>query len=156
MDVYRICRTKYSNDLSGVGAGLYGGRWNPRGLNVLYTAGSISLACLEYLVHNIHLSESKDICLVTLKVPDRAKILSVEKESLPGDWNETTYLPHSTQSIGEDMINRGGSYVLKVPSAVVPNEFNYLLNPLHPDHFETKIMDKIEPFELDARLFQTK
>ncbi|MEM7548488.1 MAG: RES family NAD+ phosphorylase [Bacteroidota bacterium] len=156
MHVYRICKRKYSNDLSGVGAGLYGGRWNPRGMNLLYTAGSISLACLEYLVHNIHLSEATDICLSIIEIPDDSKIHSVTKESLPDDWNETSYLPHSTQSVGEDFINAGKNYILMVPSAVVPNEFNYLINPQHSDHTKTKTVKKTDPFELDSRLFQTK
>ncbi len=153
MVVYRISKKRYSNDLSGTGAALYGGRWNPQGVNILYTAGSISLACLEYLVHNFHIMSSKDICLSKINIPRSKSIQEFSKNDLPSDWQEKSYEPLSTQQIGLDFIQRMDAYILKVPSVVVPDEFNYLLNPLHPDHKKTIIEEQIFPFEIDARLF---
>ena len=154
MVVYRICKQTYADDLSGTGAGLYGGRWNPKGMNLLYTAGSISLACLEYLVHNIHLMPPSDVCLSILEVHEDATIALMNRSKLPVDWNEKTYLPQSTQEIGKSFVEKGKSYMLKVPSAIVPGEFNYLLNPHHSSHHKTKIVERIVPFELDDRLFR--
>lgn len=153
MLVYRISKQKYIRDLSGTGAGLYGGRWNPPGINLLYTAGSISLACLEYLVNNFHVMGSTDICLAKIKVHKPAPLLEVDVKSLPHDWNETSYTPLSTQETGADFVKNDAHYLLKVPSAIVPDEFNLLLNPLHHHHTETVIEDLIDPFVLDERLF---
>lgn len=153
MLLYRICRFTYAQSLSGAGAGLYGGRWNPVGTNLLYTAGSISLACLEYLVHNYHLLAAQDICLVKIAVKTPAAIHEVSPETLPADWQEKTYTPLSTQEIGREFVREGSKYMLKVPSAVVPDEYNYLLNPAHPDHESTLIREQLYPFEMDERLF---
>lgn len=153
MEVYRISSEKYANDLSGIGAGLYGGRWNPKGLNVVYTAGSISLACMEYLVHNIHLIISKEICLSKIQISDAVPIGYINKKELPSDWNEKSYLPITTQSIGQEYLEKGIKYGLKVPSVIVPEEFNYLLNPHHDLHNKTRIIEQISPFTIDERLF---
>lgn len=153
MLVYRISRKIYANDLSGTGAALYGGRWNPRGISILYTAGSISLSCLEYLVHNYHIMNPKDICLSKIYIPKHDLIEEVSKKRLPNDWKQKSYEPLSTQQIGLDFFQRNESYILKVPSVVVPDEFNYLLNPLHPAHKKTTIKEQIIPFEIDSRLF---
>lgn len=153
MVVYRISRRVYSKELSGIGAGLYGGRWNPKGVNLLYTAEHISLACMEYLVHNIHVMIGADICLTKIRIPDSASPLTLNAHSLPPDWMEKSYIPDSTQNVGLDFVNTGEYYLLKIPSIIVPDEFNYLLNPLHPDHSKTHIEEVIDPFIMDERLF---
>lgn len=153
MILYRICRRHYAKDLTGTGAGLYGGRWNPPGVNMLYTAGSISLACLEYLVHNFHLMAAEDICLVKVFIKHEKSIHEVKQVDLSADWQETSYLPETTQLIGSSFILESKSYILKVPSAVVPDEYNYLLNPHHPYHAGTYIQQLIDPFKMDSRLF---
>jgi len=153
MLIYRISRSIYSEDLSGKGSGLYGGRWNPKGINLLYTAGSISLACMEYLVHNIPIMGSEDICLTKIEISKTAGIQQVDRELLANDWNEKSYLSSTTQAIGQIFFETGLNYVLKVPSAIIPDEFNYLLNPLHPAYHETKIIEQIDPFIMDERLF---
>lgn len=152
MLVYRICRSKYKNDLSGYGASLYGGRWNPRGVNLVYTAGSISLACLEYLVHNIQLLSSASISLITIEISIPNKVQELQLKNLPDDWNEKSYLPITTQKIGEEFVENGDNYILKAPSAIVPMEYNYLLNPNHKNHKQTKIIDVKDSFSLDERL----
>lgn len=153
MIIYRISSLKYANDLSGTGAGLYGGRWNPRGVNLLYTSGSISLACLEYLAHNFHVMQTSSICLSKLEVPDTSSIQEVTKNELPENWSEYVYEPFATQQLGLTFLTNAQDYILKVPSAIVPDEFNYLLNPLHSLHEKTNIKEQITPFQMDNRLF---
>jgi len=153
MLVYRISRHKYADDISGTGAGLYGGRWNPVGLNLLYTAGSISLACLEYLAHNFHILSSQDICLSKIKIATEVSVETVSLKNLPNDWRELSYTPSGTQKIGKQFIAQGKHYVLQVPSVIVPDEYNYLLNARHRDHAKTVIKEKIFPFRFDERLF---
>lgn len=153
MLVFRISKQIYANDLTGTGAGLYGGRWNPKGINLVYTAGSTSLACLEYLVLNFHIMGKPEICLSEIFVADEALIEEVSLNDLPADWQTKKFTPLSTQKMGFNFFHRAEAYLLKVPSAIVPNEFNYLLNPLHPDHKQTSIHQQITPFTIDERLF---
>lgn len=152
MELYRIAKSVYAHDLSGTGAGLYGGRWNPAGLNMVYTAGSISLASLEYLAHNFHLIASQSMTLSILQTPEGAPIQEVSIKDLPKDWNSKLQDSKATQQIGVDFLRQSDYYLLKVPSVIVPLEFNYLLNPMHLLHGQTTIIDKIESFELDRRL----
>lgn len=153
MIVYRISSRRYARDLSGEGAGLYGGRWNHPGIRLLYTAGSISLACLEYLAHNFHVMASQNICLTKIRMKEPVPLAADSTLSLPGDWNEKTYMPVSTRKIGMDFVNKAQDYALKVPSAIVPGEYNFLLNPLHPHHIHTMIEELVDPFTFDKRLF---
>lgn len=153
MLVYRISSTKYANDLSGTGAGLYGGRWNPRGVSLLYTASSISLACLEYMAHNFHVMQTTTMCLSKIEIPDDSSIQEIPKNELPKDWREKSYEPFTTQQLGLAFSEHAQDYVLKVPSAIVPDEYNYLLNPLHPLHNQSIIKEQIIPFHMDNRLF---
>jgi len=151
MQLYRICKRKYCQDLSGTGAGLYGVRWNPVGLNTLYTAGSISLAYLEFMVHNIHLLRSQNICLVTLEVPTDA-YQTIPVKDLPDDWASIHYIPQACQKLGEAFLQNGKHYLLRVPSVIVESEFNFILNPVHMLHQQTRIVDIKDPLRFDERL----
>jgi RES domain-containing protein len=152
MFVYRISKKSYINDLSGIGAGLYGGRWNPKGMNMVYTSSSIALASLEYLVHNYHLLSTAIISLAKIEVGVPSPILEYQSNELPENWNLQLGPQYATQQIGRDFILNGIDYMLKVPSAVVPGEFNLLLNPYHSRHSQTKIIEKIDPFVFDKRI----
>lgn len=151
MIVYRICSTTYANDLNGTGAAMYGGRWNPPGVPLFYTAGSISLSYLEYLAHNIHILNPKSISLVKINIEDNPMVKKIDIAMLPTDWRTNAYMPVLTQKLGKDFITERRAYILKVPSAIVPDEHNYLLNPLHPDHTRTRVVDQIDTFEIDKR-----
>ncbi len=153
MVLYRISSQKYALDLSGRGAALYGGRWNPQGMPMVYTAGSISLACLEYLVHNYHVLSTKSVCLTKIRTRSDTTYDSLEEGSLPHDWQEKSYTPQSTQALGGQFLRENTSYMLKVPSAIVPSEFNYLLNPSHPGHDLTSVEECLDSFVIDERLF---
>ncbi len=140
MILYRIARCNYANDLSGTGARLYGGRWNSVGKPATYLASSRSLAVLEVLVHLQPLMVPDDFCLVEVEVPDK-HIQTITAVSPP----------QILARIGDNFLKRQEYFMLKVPSAIVPAEYNYLLNPLHPDMKKVKTIKK-EPFDFDSRL----
>jgi len=133
MKVFRIEREKYLNTtLSGIGASMDdGNRWNSRFTRLVYTAESRALALLEVAVH-LDLSEDlpTDRYLVEIEVPDDAVLQEIRFEELPADWNEQPPTT-STQAIGDDFVLQNAALILKVPSCIVPDEFNYLINPNH-------------------------
>ena len=144
MKVYRISRQKHAKDLSGTGAKLNGGRWNSKGRAALYAAEHISLAKLEVAVH-LDLDIIPDsYCLIEIEFPDRLKIKILEVDELPKNWDAIPYLS-ITQKLGDYILDQNEAVAFKVPSAVIPQEFNYILNPYHPD-FNTIQISKIESF----------
>lgn len=150
MIVYRISREPYANDLSGHGSMLYGGRWNTKGKAALYTAGSIALAMLEVAVHISPNNAPKDFRLVKIQVPP-VLIQKVNVEELNPGWRES---PPSqfTQDIGDAFLMSKSHFILEVPSVVVPDEYNYIINPSHYAFENVKIIS-IEPISFDTRLF---
>lgn len=144
-----IVKTRYSADaFSGEGARLYGGRWNSAGTAMVYTAGSTSLATLELLVHlNTSVPSAYSICPVDF---DDSLIETLDLATLPRDWRKSPP-PISLQTIGDDWIYRASSVVLRVPSAVIESENNYLINPAHTD-FKKLVIGRMEVFKLDPRL----
>ncbi|UOE47698.1 RES family NAD+ phosphorylase [Mucilaginibacter sp. SMC90] len=149
MILYRITKCNYAADLSGAGARLYGGRWNSEGKPMLYLASSRSLAVLEVLVHLDPLIIPGNYCLVEIEVPDD-KITTVKVEQLPEDWRDISG-PVILREFGDTFLKKQEYLLMKVPSSIVPAEYNYLLNPLHPDAFDVKLL-KREPFGFDRRL----
>lgn len=135
MRVFRIEREKYlKTSLSGLGASLTKGfRWNSFNTRLVYTAESRALAMLEV---SVHLDLSEDLPLdryfVEIEIPGDVVVLEVSVNDLPDDWNSNppTYI---TQLIGDDFVHGAEVAVLKVPSSIVPQEFNYLIYPNHPD-----------------------
>lgn len=149
MIVYRLSKAQYAGDLSGKGAEMAGGRWNSKGIAMLYTSQSRALCTTEIAVHTPLGILPKDYQLITLHIPDELKIK--ELKSLPRGQQ---YLPHTifTREIGDDFIQKGKFPVFKVPSAVVQGEFNYLLNPAHKNFHKITIKSR-EAFSFDQRLF---
>ena len=147
---WRIIKSRLAAEaFSGEGARLYGGRWNSPGIAMVYTAGSVSLATLELLVHlnNTSVLPSFSICPVDF---DDSLVELLDRATLPQDWNQSPP-PTSLRTIGDDWISRGSSVVLRVPSAVIENENNYLFNPAHTD-FKKLVLGSMEAFKLDPRL----
>ena len=129
---WRIIKSRFAAEaFSGEGARLYGGRWNSPSIAMVYTAGSVSLATLELLVHlnNTSVLPSFSICPVDF---DDSLVELLDRATLPQGWNESPP-PTSLRTIGDDWISRGSSVVLRVPSAVIENENNYLINAAHTD-----------------------
>jgi len=147
--VWRIVTARYvGTAFSGEGARLYGGRWNPMGVPMVYTASTQALATLELLVQDGKLAAN--YAMVPAIIPARMKIERVKLEDLPEDWRN----PESReqlQAIGADWIKRGSSAVLAVPSSVIPAEINYLLNPLHSSFKKIEI-GEAQVFLTDLRL----
>lgn len=151
MIVYRLSRGKFRNDLSGRGAELAGGRWNSKGIAILYTSESIALCTVEIAVHMPLGIVPADYYLVRIKIPDDAPIRELSSEELPADWKS---FPHanSTQEIGDAFVLESEYLVLKVPSATVQGTYNYLVNPRHADFNKVATIEAV-PFEFDKRLF---
>lgn len=149
MLVYRIGNSRRIRDLQGTG-GLYAaGRWHQKGRRVLYTSSSISLAKLEVLTNSIG-KIPKSMALATLFFPDNASSLTIAVNDLPNDWNTYPY-PVSLSEITEQWLKDKKCWVMKVPSAQSPTEYNYLFNPEHPLHAELSIVE-IRNEAFDARL----
>lgn len=133
---------------SGEGAAKFGGRWNSRGVKMVYTSSTQSLAVLETLVH---LNPPMDLRYVTFELTlDESGVTPLELGTLPRDWRQAPPSP-GTQSLGDRWVQSNSSVVLAVPSVVVPGEKNYLLNPAHPGFSKIRISQPT-PFALDARL----
>ena len=148
MELYRLTKEKYGGDISGTGAFLAGGRWNSKGVRMLYTAGSRSLALAESLAHLVTVRNLESYVVMVLYVPDDAGLTVLAGSTLPADWRTDL---NFTQRRGNRWAQAGESLLLQVPSAVVPKEYNFLLNPLHPQFSAVKVVD-MEPFTFDLRL----
>ena len=157
MLVYRIEREKYlSSTLSGIGASVTKGfRWNSLHSKLVYTAESRALATLEV---SVHLDLSQDLPLdrfyIEIEIPDDILILEVNAEDLPSGWDAKppTII---TQIIGDDFVEQGEAAVIKVPSSIVPQESNYLINPNHPDAKRIKVKST-SPMVFDTRMSSIK
>lgn len=152
MKVFRVERKKYlESTLDGIGASMSDGfRWNSKNTHVIYSAETRSLALLEIAVH-LDLSEDlpNDRYFVEIEIPDDIKVTSLNIEDLPKDWDIKP--PNTkTQFIGDDFVKSNVSAVLKVPSCIVRQEFNYLINPHHPDSKKIKVISK-DKLVFDAR-----
>lgn len=153
MRVFRVEREKYlGTTLEGIGAALAEGyRWNSLNTYLVYTAESRALATLEVSVH-LDLNEDlpTDRHYVEIDIPDDIIILELKIEDLPNGWDSKPPMLE-TQFIGDDFVKEKSAAVLKVPSGIVQQEFNYLINPNHPD--AAKIFIKsTAPFKFDSRL----
>jgi RES domain-containing protein len=150
MLVYRISRQKFATDLSGTGARLFGGRWNSVGISMLYTSTSRSLATLEVLVHTTHNFVPNDLEMVTIKIPD-----TISKEEIKYKKIATQIKQHGIdarfQNIGDKWIKSNSSLLLMVPSVIIPEEMNVLINPFHAEFHKLKIIAR-KPFRFDVRL----
>ena len=149
MLVYRVGKTKYANDLTGEGARLFGGRWNNKMVSCLYTSESRALALLEYTV-NIDIDDiPRALSITQIEIPDRS-IKVLKEADLPGDWKQSP-APSSTKTFGSSLLLAATEPVIRVPSTVVPDEYNYLLNPLHPESKKFKIIS-VRDFVYDVRI----
>ncbi|MGH9404591.1 MAG: RES family NAD+ phosphorylase [Terriglobia bacterium] len=150
VSAWRIVKRKHAKKaFDGEGARLYGGRWNPRGVAVVYTAESQSLAALEMVVH-LDSPELLDEYVVFEVGIAEPLITRVDPARLPKNWRHNPP-PPQVQEIGGAWVAAGTSAVLQAPSATLPVESNYLLNPAHPDFVRLRI-GQPSRFLLDARL----
>ncbi len=148
--VWRLCRKPHAADsFSGEGTRRFGGRWSPVGLRIAYSSESRSLATLEVLVNarDPELLFAQPWAMISAVIPDE---LIERPKRVPNNWRATPY-GTDTQEFGAQWVRTGNRPALRVPSSVVLGEFNYLLNPAHPDFARIKISPP-EPFDFDSRL----
>jgi RES domain-containing protein len=152
MKVFRLARRKFSLELNGKGAARFGNRWNSKGIEILYTAESRALAMAEVAVHLTIATLPNDYIMLTIDIPTSVEIEEILDTQLKKGWNS---FPHilETQKIGDQFIDNRNSCVLKVPSAVVKGDFNYLINPNHADFKKIQITEAVN-FPFDKRIFK--
>ena len=144
MTVYRIANERFKDDISGKGAALYGGRWNFAGRPMLYTSQFISLCILESLVHLQRGQFPETQYLLHIEIPEPLLFQEISFKRIKERWKtESEY----TQFLGDEFLKNEQSVILKVPSVVVPQEQNFLLNPVHIDFKKVKIVSSelLEP-----------
>ncbi|MCX6270197.1 MAG: RES family NAD+ phosphorylase [Bacteroidetes bacterium] len=154
MMLFRLAKSVYARDLSGKGAEKTGGRWNSKGTRMLYTSSSRALSMAEMAVHLPLGILPTGFEMVTLFLPEPGSILEIDNQSLPPNWRSLPF-PHSTQVLGDQFVRESKSLIFKVPSAIVQGDYNYLINPLHPEMAGVNVID-CEPFVFSERMFVRK
>ena len=154
LSLWRISKRKYVNTaFSGEGARRVGGRWNSRGQGMVYTSGTLSLAALEVFVHMEVEDVATMLAWIRVDVPTELKIEYLEVAQLPSDWRNIP-APNVLTTMGDQWFRSGSTAILAVPSVVIPMEYNYLVNPSHPDFMKLGV-EFSQPFELDPRLWKS-
>ena len=147
MELFRIANKDYANELYAPG---FSGRWNNAGQKVIYTASSRSLACLEIIVQANRQIKTAQFGTMVVYAPDNSSVQQVNISQLSVEWNQTVF-SEECKSIGSEWFLKKKDLLLRVPSAVIPDEFNYVINTLHPDFKSIKLVDVL-PFYFDKRL----
>ncbi len=149
VSVWRICTATYSERIfNGEGGLHFKGRWHPKGVPIVYTSDSRALAALEILANTKGAATLRDRIWVMARADIPGDLIQMPAR-YPEDWRDHPP-PDSTRAFGLAWIKAGESPALRVPSAVILGEFNYLLNPLHPDFAKIKLHPP-QPFAFDAR-----
>ena len=148
---WRICKARHAAQVSsGEGARLHGGRWTSVGVRAVYASESLSLAVLEVLAY-VSADALANDSVFEIEIPEDV-VTSLDPGSLPANWRDYP-APQELQAIGDEWIRRGPSVVLRVPSAIIVHEFNYLINPVH-EAFERLAFGEQQPLEIDPRLIR--
>lgn len=152
MIVYRIVKIlSRANDLSGLGAFKYGGRWNSKGTYMLYTSINSSLAYLENLVHFDEFDTPPELFISAIEINnDKKNIYELPDDKYPENWKAPGNL--ANKILGDQWMSENKFIAFKVRSAVNPSEYNFLLNPLFPGFREQVIVNSIEPLSIADRL----
>ena len=155
MVVWRVTRRAHAEQpLTGEGARRFGGRWNHVGTSLVYTSATLSLAVLEYLV-NLPISDlPDDLVSIQVQVPDDLARAELTIDDLPENWR-TFPASEELKDIGSDWVREGMTPILSVPSVVIPNDLNYLVNPAHKEVRRVEVVS-VEPFALDVRLYRAR
>jgi RES domain-containing protein len=151
MKVFRVVPSPRAKELNGEGARLFGGRWNSKGVPMIYTSTTASLAVLETLVHINMGSFPDNLVMATLEIPDEL-VQTLNTNQLPKNW---VAYPASAEvkEIGDAWAKNESSLGMLVPSAILPQENNLIINPRHPQAGSVKIVD-ITPYQVDRRLLK--
>ena len=148
MTTWRLVRAEYAaTALTGEGSARYPGRWNLRGVRVVYVSEHLSLATLEVLAHAESLALLNRYVALRVSIPDSLTALAVS--DLPNDW-QSEPPPDSARRVGHRWLQKGETLALKVPSALIPSEHNFVLNPAHPAFTEVRVAEPV-PLPFDAQ-----
>jgi RES domain-containing protein len=147
--IWRLARRAFQ-ELDGEGARQAGGRWNSEGIPAVYASSTLALAALEYLIHVDVDDVPDDLIAMQIELPDDAPVEEIAVADLPRDWASEPQHPACVE-IGDRWIAGGRALALRVPSAIVPEELNCLLNPAHPDAERVQVIGARE-FAFDPRL----
>lgn len=152
MILYRLGPMKWIDVWDGAGSAKSGARWNSMKVPVIYCASNLALAVLEVRVHSGEIPDG--YAMATFELPDAVSIFTPALGALPADWNK---VPPSmtTQQFGDAFVAAGTHLLMRVPSVVVPEEWNYVMNPAHPDMAKRKLIS-IHGFTFDERLYEVK
>ena len=159
VSAWRIVKARFvkagfaANAFDGEGARRSGGRWNSPGTSLVYASSTASLAMLEMLVHLGSAAVLPGYVLIECRF-DPALVLPLQRAILPANWQEYP-APAEVRAIGDRWVRQGRSVVLEVPSVILPQEHNFLLNPAHPKFSSLKILPPT-PLRFDARLLRQK
>jgi len=152
MQFWRICRLRYAAEAAnGEGARLAGGRWNSRGVRVVYASTSLALAAVETFVNMEPNLRPDDLVSIQGAIPEQLEIARLDPKELPARWYQTRQ--ESLCRFGDNWIRAGATAALLVPSAAILGEWNVLLNPVHAD-FRKIVFRKPLPFRFDLRMFR--
>ena len=153
---WRISKRRYANPpaaaFDGEGSRRRGGRWTPPGTRVAYASSSLALASLEYFVNLDPEDAPADLVSIRISIPDDVECEQVSTLSLPLFWRKVPF-PQELWAVGERWLDSASSVCLLVPSAVVPEEFNLLINPLHSDFKNLQFGEPTE-FNFDPRMWK--
>jgi RES domain-containing protein len=148
--VWRIASAAHAT-FDGEGARRYGSRWTPRGLPAVFTSATLSLAALERFVNTDADLEPMDLVTIAVDIETNIAVETVTAADVPSDWRKYP-APPTLAMIGERWLRASTSAVLSVPSVVIPNERNFVLNPTHAD-FARLVINPSEPFSFDPRMW---
>lgn len=149
MEVYRICKTEYSKQILASGSP---NRWNMRDQYVVYTSSTRSLSTLEMVVHRNAISSISDYKILVISIEAESKnVHTIDLQSLPENWR-TLAAYSMLQNIGSEWYNKQESLLFKVPSAVIPQEYNFVINTKHPDFRKKVQLVSNEDYFWDKRL----
>ncbi len=148
---WRIEKTRHVDEsFTGEGARLFGGRWNHKGTPVVYLSDSLALSALEKFVHMGKAASALSLVAIEVVIPEGVAVDALP--ALPANWREEPP-PDETKDLGTGWVQGGAAAVLRVPSAIIPNENNFVINPRHPDFGRLEIK-KPQPFSFDPRMWK--
>lgn len=148
MEVFKICRAKYSDSLNASGAA---NRWNKKDEFVIYAGSNRSLSALELIIHRSAITITNPYKLLVISIKEKTLITEVAIEKLPGNWKSMeAYV--ALQEIGSKWYNSLESLILKVPSVLISQEYNYIINTKHPLFYKNVALKSTEDFIWDKRL----
>lgn len=148
MLVYRISSPTYIEDLSGAGSKQFGGRWNEKGVAMVYFAATRAMAVMEVLVHVRPEQIAREFALAVFELPD-VDVLTVNLDDLPKDWKNLEQADE-LKKIGNQFITDQKFLIMRAPSVILEEEYNVLLNPAHPFAGKVTLIER-RPFKFDRR-----